>query len=432
MSAGNQVLPTTNIPNNLATPPTTPSIGATVNMGATQGATTRQFSLVGSTEDVVDINDSQDGVNWTQVVRLAGGDRQVVTEIGTFLRTIRQYGTKPVSCQVGDLVPTGATGASGPTGATGATGPTGATGTGGSDAAWFGDGSDGPLVYDGTSTVLGVAPVDDVYTLTRTPVATTLQVNSGVTINANGSPIFAMVSITNAGHINCDGGAGGNASASTGGSAGEGGNDADNGPLGSGSNGAAGNSGAAGGGAAGAANQYGFPGATNAGNGGQGGQAVLDADTYLGGVAGVVTQAVPVMGTPRHVAGAITGSTLGSAGGVSICGGAGGGSGASAGSTSAGGGGAGGGGVLLCAAPLIINSGTISVNGGNGGAAFAPASFCAGGGAGGGGGYGVFICTTLTNTGTISANGGSGGAGAGTGGAAGAEGIAGTILQLTA
>ena len=106
-----QVLPTSNVANNYLSPPASPSIGATVDMGPTQGATERQFSLSGGTSaDVVDVHSSQDGISWNHVCRLKGGpggdgDSEVVPGIARYLRTIRQAGTVPVSCQVGDLVP---------------------------------------------------------------------------------------------------------------------------------------------------------------------------------------------------------------------------------------------------------------------------------------------------------------------------------------
>ncbi len=110
MSAGDQVLPTSNVANNYVSPPASPSIGATVDMGPTQGATERQFSLSGGTSaDVVDVHSSQDGNSWNHVCRLKGGpggdgDREVVHGIARYLRTVRQAGTVSVSCQVGDLV----------------------------------------------------------------------------------------------------------------------------------------------------------------------------------------------------------------------------------------------------------------------------------------------------------------------------------------
>lgn len=104
MSGGDQVLPTTNVPNNYATTPGGTSIGASVDTGAAQGATQRQFSLTGTSDNVVDIQDSQDNANWSFVIRLSGGDRETLTEIARYLRTVRQVGTAAVVCQVGDLV----------------------------------------------------------------------------------------------------------------------------------------------------------------------------------------------------------------------------------------------------------------------------------------------------------------------------------------
>lgn len=60
-----------------------------------------------------------------------------------------------------------------------------------------GDGSDGAVVADGAATVncLG-APTTFVYTVTRDCYFTTLQVNDGVTVQANNYRIFALTSIT--------------------------------------------------------------------------------------------------------------------------------------------------------------------------------------------------------------------------------------------
>ena len=104
MAAGDQVLPTTTVPNSFTDPPGAPSIGAVVDMGPTQGATERQFSLSGTSDNIVDVQDSQDGVSFFNVARLTGGARIVVPEIARFLRTVRQQGTAAVSCQVGDLL----------------------------------------------------------------------------------------------------------------------------------------------------------------------------------------------------------------------------------------------------------------------------------------------------------------------------------------
>lgn len=104
MAGGDQLLPTTNVPNNFTVPIGGTSIGGNVDTGGAQGAVQREFQLTGTSADCVDINDSQDGTNWTQVVRLYGGDRVVINQISRYLRTVRQQGTATVVCQVGDLV----------------------------------------------------------------------------------------------------------------------------------------------------------------------------------------------------------------------------------------------------------------------------------------------------------------------------------------
>jgi hypothetical protein len=51
----------------------------------------------------------------------------------------------------------------------------------------YGDGADGYPVFDGTTTVLGLAPSSSIYTLTRDLQCAGITVNTGVTIQTAGS-----------------------------------------------------------------------------------------------------------------------------------------------------------------------------------------------------------------------------------------------------
>ncbi|MFO0824982.1 MAG: hypothetical protein U0792_17985 [Gemmataceae bacterium] len=84
----------------------------------------------------------------------------------------------------------------------------------------FGDGSDGSLTYDGSTTILGMAPVANVYTLTRDIWASTITVNNGVTIKPAGFRIFCSGTLTNNGTIQNDGGNGGSGTSTLAGAAG--------------------------------------------------------------------------------------------------------------------------------------------------------------------------------------------------------------------
>lgn len=336
-----------------------------------------------------------------------------------------------------------------------------------------GDGSDGSVVFDGTSTVLGLVPSASTYTLTRDIFLINGTVNVGVTVNPNAFVIYATGTFTNNGTIACNGGTGnngGNATSSAGGALGIAGTSGGSGVghytvLGaaSGQAGAAGSTGngaqpaapsaesslsaPAPGGATGAAGASGGAG----GNGGTG----------TGGAsrAGTVSNAP---GLSPHIArnpvSAITGcgfrsnsptfgpytiySTLN---GQAVGGSGGGGDGVNAGGGGGGGGGQGGvGGQIGIFAATLVNSGAIQANGGaggNGGNGFTPVSGNAGGGGGGGAGSGGnggtiwLVYASFTNTGTVTANGsstsgtpGTGGAGVGTG-LAGSSGGAGSVGQ---
>ena len=308
----------------------------------------------------------------------------------------------------------------------------------------FGDSSDGALVYDGSTTILGMAPSSSIYTLTRNIQATDLTINGGVTIKTNGYVIFASGTLLNNGiikNIGGDGGAGGNTgSAPIQGTAGAatpagfllGGID---GVVGGSNNGIAlanyfGSVGVAGG----SSNSGSQCGGSHAGGSAGTGSAETGSVVFTpinaltdGSVVLGVISAMAYSSTNQFRLSASTGSGSGATGGVDFGNGhqgGGGGSGAT-------------GGVIEIIAKTITNNGTISANGGAGGRGGDAGSGAAGGGGGGGGSGGVIVLIYKALTaGTITATGGAGGGG-GTGaggncnnGSAGATGNAGKIYKM--
>ena len=277
----------------------------------------------------------------------------------------------------------------------------------------FGTGHDGNLTYDGSTTILGMAPSSSVYTLTRSITGANITINNGVTIKLAGYQLVASGTLTNNGTIQANGNPG---VTSTGGAAvaagwyGIGTAGVNGGGTGAGGN--TGNASAAAGaanflttGAAGTAsnNTFGGNGGTCSGGGGGSGFG-----SFAGGVGGLASATVG-NDTPAHLAleqgrlgpGFATTETWGASGGSggAAVGGQGGGSG-------------GGGGMAFVAARTITGTGTISANGGNGANG---ASGNSGGGGGGGGGFVAVFYSTNTGSQTITANGGTGGAMSGTG-----------------
>jgi hypothetical protein len=258
-------------------------------------------------------------------------------------------------------------------------------------AAWFGDGFDGAQTFNGTSGVLGITPVSNVYTLTRDIFLSDGSVASGVTIATSGYRVFVAGTLTNNGTISHSGSDAVGANGGTGTTIGGG-----NGRSGSAGNGSPGsNSGFS----------IGLPHWTSSsGLGGKGGDA-----GNTGGAGGTVAasayQGLTIVGamTARIENGFGLPFSSGSGGGGGALG-----AGALAGDF--GGGGGAGGGWCVVAARKLLGTGTIAGNGGNGangsssGAAF---------GGGGGGGGGVVVVVYMTNPGsnTFSA---AGGLGAGT------------------
>lgn len=280
----------------------------------------------------------------------------------------------------------------------------------GAVSANYGTGVDGAFVYDGTTTILGMAPSSQVYTLTRDIFATSLTVNAGVTIKAAGFKIYVAGTLLNNGTIHN----GGNASAL--GVAGAATN--------TGSYGVQGKAGGAGGvNAVGAAGTNGTAAPNGAGAGGAGGAG----STNAGGAGGTAAASAATVGGVTTLAAILQGASLG-ASPTAFAGGGGGGGGGGIDASAVGGGGGGSGGCMLVAAYRLINNGSIHANGGAGAAG--SGSTASGGGAGGGGGYAAILTHSKSGTGTITAAGGAGGAGV-VAGIAGAAGAVGTIVQAT-
>jgi hypothetical protein len=266
----------------------------------------------------------------------------------------------------------------------------------------FSDGSNGALNFDGTSTILGLAPSSGVYTLNNPLFATTVTVQSGVTVKTANWPIFATKSITvlSGGTID-NSGSNGTATAAGVNASG----------LYTGSTGGAGATGAGlagvGGGSGFGSNTAGAGGAGSSGAGGAGG-------ATLGGV------------WPYRLPGALTLGILLFASTVRQIGSVSGGGGGGGDGTNKGGYGASSGGLIALIAPSIINLGTISANGGNGGTP--TVGNCGGGGAGSGG---IIIAKSSIpwTAGTTSVVHGTGGSPVGTG-VAGTNGGNGSVTNI--
>lgn len=269
----------------------------------------------------------------------------------------------------------------------------------------FGDGTDGAVTLDGTTTFNNFSSLaGSTYTLTRDVFATSLTIQSGVTLKPAGWRIFCQGAFSNAGTVNAAGSAGtasGTAGAATG-----------QGALRGGIAGGAG--GTAAGTAGGLSNSAGL---VAGGAGGLGPSGAAGA----GGTAGS-------SGTSWFkLPGAIQSGVISVAGGsTSITGGPGGGGGGGDG-TNKGGGGGGGGGVVAIFAWSISNTGTITVQGGAGGT---PTTGNAGGGGGGSGGLILGYSLTAWTAGTQTISGGAAGLLVGTGSANGNAGGTGTALNV--
>lgn len=289
------------------------------------------------------------------------------------------------------------------------------------NAMFLGTGYGGALTFDGATTIQGIAPVANVYTMTREVFATDITVDVGVTLVMCGHRLFATGTLTNNGTIHYNGNAG------TAGAAG-----ATTSSTGIYSGTAAGGLGGAGTGTtahidvSGNANssaQLRGAIATGGSNGDvpfRGGGGGGASATNVGYNGGTLAKHAASMGADEilslltgHPATTTTKWVVGTGGG----------SGGSNGG-SQGGGGAGGG-MVYVGCGTWAGSGAITANGGNGG----NATGGSGGGGGGGGGLVVVAYGTKTGSGTTSATGGTGGTGA-SGGGNGGNGADGLVLLV--
>jgi hypothetical protein len=265
-------------------------------------------------------------------------------------------------------------------------------------------GVDGALVFDGSTTILGMAPSSSIYTLSRDIMPTSITVNNGVTIKMANYAVFANGTCTNNGTISNDGS---NASGTSGGGATATGRFLAT-VVGGNAGGGQGSTSAppavwytattAGAGAGGTSGQ---------GNGGGGGASVaLGAGPSGGptspstaGVAGDAIRSLMIGYDPAR--NRYTWGSGGSAG--------------KNGSGTNGGGGGAGGGMAMLHCEAFAGTGNIHARGGAGAAG--TTSGGTGGGGGGGGGGGMVFVTYGTGGGgqTIDANGGTGAAAVGDG-----------------
>ena len=301
------------------------------------------------------------------------------------------------------------------------------TGGAGANPSWvdtlnvYGDGNQGAVTWDGAATVLGVAPVANVYTLTADIYVSSATHNAGVTIKPNGYRIYcsglwafadatsiiqydgnagsgltAGATLTAQGPVFCVGQAGGNGRSTTG----------------SGSAGTTGSTCAGGAGGAGGAPSSG-------GSGGGGGAATVPTANQGG-----YRHLGHILWYPRVQNGNTMSSMNGGAGG------GGGGTNIGTGTATSGGGG-GGAGIIHAFLRYVSGAGVLRAAGGAGAAASATGNGNAGGGGGGGGGAIYLVTSTPSPACTLSAAGGAGGALAGAGANNGVAGSAGLTLTIT-
>ena len=297
----------------------------------------------------------------------------------------------------------------------------------------YGDGSDGVQTFDGTTTILGLAPSTSVYTLTRDIWLGNLStINSGVTIKTAGFRIFVQGELVNNGTIQSNG----NAAAANAGAAGAA--LSYTGTLSSGIVGTAGGASGTTTATGGTNASVGSIGASPIGVGGVGGASTVTVNA--GGAAGTVTAIGATAELPRSTPMAIVGKLNTTTGFVALAGGTGGGSGGGDATYGSGSGG-GGGGIVVVVAQRVGGTGTISANGGAGGSASTNAAATSGGGGGGGGGLVIVVSRSvqpvavnssgpLIANQTITAAGGAGGASGTAGGVAGTAGGVGTVILL--
>jgi hypothetical protein len=259
----------------------------------------------------------------------------------------------------------------------------------------LGDGSDGAVTLDGSTAFNGFSSLaGSTYTMTRDLHATSLTVNSGVTLKPSGYIIFVTGAVLLNGTLSFDGaaaavGVAGAAVQKTVGSLPGGTGSTGNGATGATSTGILGGSaliaGAGASGTAGAANAI------------VGSLTATQIATRLKSPVGLLCGTVALAGSARQLCGGSSGSSGGGDG------------------TNVGGGGGAGGGLIAvtCTAMTIGAAGVVSAVGGAGGTP--SAGNCGSGSGGGGGGFLLYSRTALVNSGTITLTGGAPGAKTGTG-----------------
>jgi hypothetical protein len=285
-----------------------------------------------------------------------------------------------------------------------------ASGGSGNYGGLFGDGSDGSVTLDGSTTYNSFSSLaGSTYTLTRDVFASSLTIDSGVTLQTANYRIFCTGTVTNGGTVDNSGASATSSSGASGSTAAIFLNSpgAGNGGATTGSTPSAAGNGAVGGG------NTGTGGSGSSGSGGSGGNPTMNSSfNYLWKTPTVIISGLiraKNSGQPFVPAGTVSGSGGGGDG------------------TNKGGGGGCGGNVIAICAHALVNNGTISSNGGNG---FTPTVGNCGGGAGGGGGIIVtYTLSSPTGSGSTSVAGGTGGSGVGTG-TAGANGGTGSVVNV--
>ena len=287
----------------------------------------------------------------------------------------------------------------------------------------FGNGSDGALVFDGSTTILGIVPSSGIYTLARDVFATDLTVGAGAKIQTNGFHIYCtgFCDVHDAHGINADGPSAPNQFPGTGVTA----------TFYNVTNADKGGSGAGNAGNASTASPQSWPtyagaahdvagGSTGAGGGGG---SITGHDGGAGGAITPATANAGGYGLRSAEAGSSINNTVSS---QQYSYGSGGGGGGWDGASGLGGGGGNGGRIVYLAASTLKTTGGAGTVSADGGAGHAGVSDPGGGGGGGGGGQ--IVVTYGTNQGlAFTVAGGAPGAGLGVGSLAGAAGHVGKI-----
>lgn len=283
-----------------------------------------------------------------------------------------------------------------------------------SDMGAFGDGLDGPCAFDGTTTVVGIAPTGgNTYTLTGDLYCSTVDVDPGITVKTNTWRLFAHTSLINDGVVSSSGNP---ASGATGGAA----ITATNGGLtGSCSGGTGGTGVGPQGGAPAAGTPRGWAALGSSGKGGNG----VSAGGAARALGAVYTAAQGDIATVQNAIAHRSANNVFIASGG--CGATGGSAGGGGGAGTTGGGGGGGAADMVIGAPVFTGSGTFEAKGGNGGNG-SNSGTATGGGGGGKGGYMTLIYSRGTApTGVVTGGTkGTHGSGGGTDGDNGTDGLA--------